>query len=63
MWWRPLMRRLRATATARRGPKPRFARDQRFLYDPAMLFLLSLMVRALAKVLAGRQAESGAQEL
>ena len=27
-------------------------RDERFLYDPAMLFLLSLIVRALARLLA-----------
>src|SRR5207253_1223885 len=34
-----------------------------FLYDPAMLFLLSLIVRSLARLLAGRRADSGAQEL
>jgi len=36
---------------------------QRFLYDPAMLFLLSLVVRALARLLAGRRSDDGSREL
>src|SRR5207245_5956362 len=42
---------------------PDSCRDQAFLYDPAMLFLLSLIVRSLARLLASRRADGGAQEL
>jgi hypothetical protein len=37
--------------------------DQRFPYHPAMLFLLSLIVRALARLPVGERRNDGAQDL
>jgi len=37
--------------------------EKRFLYYAAMLFLLSLMIRAFAGLLAGRRRDGGAKDL